>query len=213
MWQNLCIKIKPPCAVSCWKRRFSCTISPNGNFLKILPTYPTQAHKSNTSDLFPIFSKGISFVWCLTRYVGTDFDFYYNHTRVEFHHISPSKQSWNFRFWKDSPSDSLPKLLEMHHNHDLRIPSPRIGTISEPFQLGGRIFKHWASLSSSTWHVALRMALVGTRILKCVAESQGISTSAGVEVKYRIRRSRWDGTITRNGTSFSDNSPFEDSSV
>lgn len=58
------------------KRRFKCTISPNGNFLfKILPTYPPpQAHGSNTSNLFPTCSKGISFIWCLARYVGSDFD-------------------------------------------------------------------------------------------------------------------------------------------
>lgn len=90
------------------------------------------------------------------------------HTGVEFHHISPTLQCWNVRFWKDSPSNPLPKLLE--------IPSPKMGPFRNPFQLGSRIFKHWASLSNSTWHVALRMAFVGTLMLKCVAESQGMST-------------------------------------
>lgn len=90
------------------------------------------------------------------------------HTGVEFHHISPTLQCWNVRFWKDSPSNPLPKLLE--------IPSPKMGPFRNPIQLGSRIFKHWASLSNSTWHVALRMAFVGTLMLKCVAESQGMST-------------------------------------
>ena len=212
LWQNLCIKSKSP-VLECilLKRRFSCPISLNAQFmnhesgymiilslfnfpilksshsiqdlngghhnktarwlglfnwqgLKILSYTPTgqtsQTFSQHVSIEFPSFGvfEGMLELW-----------FYFVfHTGVEFHHVSPTLQGWNVRFWKDSPSNPLPKLLE--------IPSPKMGPFRKPFQLGSRIFKHWASLSNSTWHVALRMAFVGTLILKCVAESQGMST-------------------------------------
>ena len=75
LWQNLCIKIKLACVVSCWNDDSSALFHRMAtSYLRSFQHTPPQAHGSNTLDFFPTCSKGISFIWCLARYVGADFD-------------------------------------------------------------------------------------------------------------------------------------------